>query len=231
MTPPTHKAPPRPPTSAFVVDGSESTDKRTQAAAQAVREALDRAGMRHETVVARDVDIGSCTGCFGCWIKTPGECALGGPSIAIARSCVANDLLVLVTPVTFGGFSYQTKKLLDRTVCSLVLPFFTRVDGEVHHPKRYAKLPELVGVGTLPSADEEAQRVFETMIGRNARNLHSRRWAVEVVVGDPGADEVAPVVDALLARAGVTPSRRPSGDAPRSDWEYTLAPMTREVAR
>jgi multimeric flavodoxin WrbA len=220
----------RPPTSALIVDGSRSTDVRTQAAAQAVRDALDRADMHHETIAARDIQIGSCTGCFGCWIKTPGECSLGGPSIAVARACVANDLLVLVTPVTFGGFSYEIKKLLDRTVCSLVLPFFTRVDGEIHHPKRYRKLPELIGVGTLPSPDEEAQGVFEALVGRSARNLHSNRSAVEVVVGDPTANDLATIADQLLARAGVTLPRHRTVDASPSDNRVPAA-VAQEMAR
>ena len=188
---------------AVILDGSGPADVRTQTAVFALREALDQAGIRHETYVARDLDVDPCTGCFGCWIRKPGECVFEGPTQQIVRLAVAADMLVIATPVTFGGYSYEIKKVLDRIVCSLLLPFFKRVDGEIHHPARYAKLPELVVMGTLPASDADAEAVFVTLVARNARNLHSKRTAVAVVSGDLNSAEFADAATSLLARAGV----------------------------
>jgi len=143
-----------------------------------------------------------CTGCFRCWINKPGECVLGGPSVDMARMAVASDLLVVTTPVIFRGYSYEIKKVLDRIVCSLLLPFLTRVDREFHHPARYPRLPEFVVVGTLRAPDAEAMSVYETLVGGNACNLHSRRPL-----------SLSP---ATPARAGLLPSQTTCSPAP--EW-------------
>ena len=167
---------------ALVLDGGGPSDELTRAAARAMVEALERAEVVHDTIVTRDIKIGPCTGCFGCWVRKPGECVFGGPSADIARMAMASDLLVIATPVTFGGYSYEIKKMLDRIACSMLLPFFTRIEDEFHHPARYPRLPNLVVMGTLPAPDAEATSVFETLVGRNARNLHGRRPAVAVAI-------------------------------------------------
>lgn len=204
---------PQPPRAALILDGSGAGDARTQAAAEAVRDALSRAGVSSETVVARDLDIDPCIGCFGCWIKRPGECVFDGPSQGIARKWAASDLLVVVTPVTFGGYSSELKKVIDRVVCSLALPFFTSVRGEIHHPLRYSKLPEFVALGTLPAPDADAQTVFETLVARNALNMRSGMSASAVVCGDPTPAELATVASELLERAGVVGASGESGGA------------------
>ena len=219
------------PRSALIIDGSGPADGRTQVAARALEDALEHARLDHSTVVARDLETGPCTGCFGCWVKTPGECIFGGPTLDIARTAIAGDLLILVTPVTFGGYSSEAKKVLDRIVLAFLQPFFTTIGGEFHHPARYQRLPEFVVLGTLPSADDDAQRVFETLVGRNAINLHSLRPGVAVAVGDPDASELAAVAHDLLARVGVTPARVAPPESAATHRPPTPTAVTQEVAR
>ena len=166
-------------------------------------EALCRAGLEYDIVPARNVDMSPCTGCFGCWIRKPGECVHGGPAADIARAIVASDIVAIVTPVKFGSYSYEIKKILDRVVCSMLLPFFERVEGECHHPARYPSPPTLVALGTLPIPDSDAASVFETLVGRNALNLRCM-YSVTVAAGGIRPGELALAADALLARAKQT---------------------------
>ena len=154
----------------------------------------------------------------------------GDSSVEIARTAISSDLLVLVTTVTFGGYSYEIKKVLDRIVLAMLLPFFTKIEGEFHHPARYPTLPELVVVGTLATADADAQSVFEAMVGRNARNLHSTHAAVAVVVGDPTTRRVAAIVDDLLVRAEAASSPGSTMAARQTETRFPPASATREVA-
>ena len=85
---------------------------------------------------------------------------------------IGSDLTIYLTPITFGGYSSALKKAVDRAIC-LVSPFFTHIDGEVHHHARYAHYPALVGVGVLPAPHPDQEQIFRTMIGRNAINLHA----------------------------------------------------------
>ena len=68
------------------------------------------------------------------------------------------DLRIFVTPIVFGGYSYELKKALDRQIGTL-LPFVKKEkNGETHHPSRYDKQPRfvVVGVSASPDADSEA---------------------------------------------------------------------------
>ena len=79
---------------------------------------------------------------FGCWVKTPGQCVQDDPAREVARACARADLVVLFTPVTFGGYSSELKKAIDRSIPNLS-PIFIRIRGETHHPCRYASRASL----------------------------------------------------------------------------------------
>jgi len=129
----------------------------------------------------RDIPLAYCQGCFECWIKTPGLCKTDGDAgREITGAIIGSDLMVILTPVTFGGYSSEIKKALDRSIC-MVSPFFRRVGGEVHHRKRYRRYPALAAVGVLRESDEEQERIFRVLVERNALNFDSPATAVCVL--------------------------------------------------
>ena len=141
--------------------------------AEAVAGELSVQGWQAETIVLREKKIALCTGCFGCWVTTPGVCVIDDFGQEAARMAIQSNVLIYLTPVTFGGYSFELKKAVDRFACSMLLPFFKKIDGEIHHKARYQPLPSLIGIGVLPGPDEEAERIFTTLVERNAVNLHS----------------------------------------------------------
>ena len=157
----------------------------------------------------RDVPLAYCQGCFECWINTPGLCKTDGDAgRRITGAMIGSDLMVLLTPITFGGYSSEIKKAMDRSIC-MVSPFFRRVGGEVHHRRRYRRYPALAAVGVLHEPDEEQERIFRTLVERNALNLYSPATAVCVlpagapspVVRDRLATSLEPVLSRLAGRA------------------------------
>jgi len=163
---------------------------------------LEEAGASVQRLALGELAIGGCLGCFGCWVKTPGECVLDDDGRRVAREVIQSDLTAFVTPVTFGGYSSTLKAAVDRLI-PLGSPFFRRIAGETHHRPRYARYPRLLGVGTLPEADAEAAELFCALVGRNALNLHAPEHAAGVLAeagdrADPGA-----TLRPLLARVGV----------------------------
>jgi len=119
-----------------------------------------------------DKNIAYCMGCFGCWVQTPGECVIKDYEETIVRKMVHSDLIIYITPIVFGGYSSILKKALDRQI-SRVLPYFTKIDGEVHHKKRYEKEQSLLGIGILDNPDAEKEEVFKTLVARNSINMWS----------------------------------------------------------
>jgi multimeric flavodoxin WrbA len=171
---------------------------------RAIREAVEN-GSRAKgwNVTVFDLDgmtIKPCRGCFACWLKHPGTCAIKDDEEPILKAMVASDVQVWITPVTFGGYSAALKKALDRFI-PISLPFFTRRQGEVHHPLRYEKRPSLLALGTVPSPDAEAERIFHGLVRRNAINLDAARADSRVFHEGAAAAEIAGRVKELLDAA------------------------------
>ena len=139
-----------------------------------------------ESILLHERKIAPCMGDFGCWEKTPGVCILKDDALQVAKTVINCDLIMLLTPVTFGGYSSQLKKALDRLIC-LMSPLFMKIKGEYHHRKRYSRYPMLMGLGVLKTPDVDSERIFKTLVTRNAINLHAPQSAAIVV--DRSLDE------------------------------------------
>lgn len=187
---------------ALILDGSRPGDAAAEIVRGAAGVELSALGWRVEVLTLSRMQIGTCTGCFGCWTRTPGICVQDDDGREVARKAALSDLLVLLTPVTFGGYSSVLKRGMDRLPSNLS-PFFTRIGGEVHHKPRYPRVPRLLGLGLSPTAEEEEACLFRTLVARNAINMHSPGNAAGVFVGATPEDAPAGV-RALLQEAGVT---------------------------
>lgn len=188
---------------ALVLDGSREGDSLTPVAVLGMTSALAGRVDFVELVKPRELAIAPCAGCFGCWTRTPGECVIKDDARDVVGSYVGSDLVVYVTPVTFGGYSSELKKLLDRIILSVLDPRFTVVGGEVHHRLRYRRFPKTVGFGTLPSPDPEAERLFARLVARNGINAH-QRFDVEILAGVTDPVSARRSAERLLDRAGVS---------------------------
>ena len=156
------------------------------------------------SVTAFDLDlmtIKPCRGCFACWLKHPGVCAIKDDQEEVLRAWVPGDLHVWITPVTFGGFGSGLKKSLDRAIPN-ILPFFIRVGGEVHHPQRYERRRRFLALGTLPAPDAEAERIFHGLIRRNALNLGSVATESGVLYEGTAKEALSGRVHELMAAVG-----------------------------
>lgn len=86
--------------------------------------------------VAEGVDPKQCIGCFSCWMKDPGKCALVDgfeENGALLGKC---DEMIYICRCTYGSISPFVKMVLDRSI-SYVHPYFVMRKGEMHHKRRY----------------------------------------------------------------------------------------------
>jgi len=159
-----------------------------------------------------DIQIADCAGDFNCWLKTPGVCSINDANREIATAIVQSDLLVFLTPVTFGGYASELKKAVDHIIQD-ISPFFESVTGESHHEKRYGRYPRLIGVGLADRADDEAARVFRTVVARNALNMQSDRHASGVL--HPGLGQEGIETEAVRLLDAASPTARETGGVQR----------------
>jgi multimeric flavodoxin WrbA len=150
----------------------------------------------------RDLKMADCVSCFGCWLKTPGICVINDDAIEIAQKMPLSDLIVYVTPIVFGGYPYELKKMLDRQI-SGILPFFKNVNGELHHPQRYEKRGKLAAIGVLPEPDPASEEIFSTLLYRNSLNKQATGYATTVVYGSDTQERVKAKIDLLLTQLEV----------------------------
>ena len=62
------------------------------------------------------MNLSYCRGCYTCWFKTPGVCAIEDDMTEIRAETDKADLVILASPVYVDGFSAQTKVFLDRII-------------------------------------------------------------------------------------------------------------------
>jgi hypothetical protein len=185
---------------AVLLDGSVQDEMGV--ARDAAAEHLRSSGYQVETVRLKDQDIADCTGCFACWTRTPGRCVIADDGIAVASMMAASDVMVLLSPITFGGYSYHLKKALDRSIGNL-LPLMRTFNGEVHNYRRYGHRQRLIVVGLLPARDGDSQGVFSELAERNSLNLHPTGWAMALTFSDERPELAGIAVKEAMIKAGV----------------------------
>ena len=187
-----------------ILDGAGVSDTDLSPVLDALSGALQADGAQIETFPLREMKLAHCLGCFDCWIKTPGVCVEADAGREIAKAIVRSDVTVLFTPVTFGGYSPDLKKMVDRFV-QIASPLFRMDHGEIHHPPRYAHLPRLTMVGVQRHPNEHEAHIFKTLAGRNAINFHPPSYAAEVVPATEGSDALRKRFESLLTRSDALP--------------------------
>lgn len=138
-----------------------------------LKKMLEDKGHHVESLLLRDMNIRYCTGCFGCWIKTPGECVAKDDSAAVCRAFIQSDLVVFASPVMMGFTSALLKKAHDKII-PLIHPYIEVQHGECHHRARYDKYPQMAVLLKLsPDTDEEDLAIISEIYRRDTINFHS----------------------------------------------------------
>lgn len=136
-------------------------------------QALNDGGAQVTTLTLREMDIRYCTGCWACWVKTPGECQSKDESSVVRQAVINSDLTVMAAPVVMGYPSALMKKAVDKLV-PIVLPYVTLVQGEVHHVARYPHYPRLaLLLEPEASTDAEDIEIISDLFSRAALNFQS----------------------------------------------------------
>lgn len=145
---------------------------------------LAQAGYETEVEVL-DGSLRPCMGCFGCWVRTPGECVIRDGMADINRRYMQSDAVVFLSPVVFGQCSANIKNVLDRTLPHM-LPFFEcRADGSTGHPPRYKRYPLVWMIGYGTDLEDEEIRLFLDITQK-----HRPEVGVAVCTGESDFDGV-----------------------------------------
>ncbi len=118
--------------------------------------------------------IGTCLGCFDCWVKTPGKCITKDDMDEILRKTILSDIVIYITDVLVGHISGKLKLIHDRTL-PLIHPYMDIYKGEFHHLRRYPKYPKigLVLIEKTQKIEDEVYSIIKNSYERLVLNVRS----------------------------------------------------------
>ena len=124
-------------------------------------------------VILRDMDLRYCVGCWGCWVKTPGECVTRDDGPQVCQAIIGADFMLWAAPVSMGFPSALLKKMMDKSI-PLIHPYIVVDQNEAHHRARYEHYPRLgLLIEKDSTTDSEDVRIITDCFSRTALNMKS----------------------------------------------------------
>lgn len=140
-------------------------------------------------------EIAHCTGCFGCWVKTPGECVMRDGIVRINRVSMGSDAVFYLSPVIFGQFSANIADVINRWLPNMLPFFMLRPDGSTMHPPRYESYPAQVMIGYGDAVSAEDAQLFADITKKHRSNACA-------FVSTPGVSIAKQLEGVSLSRTG-----------------------------
>jgi multimeric flavodoxin WrbA len=178
-----------------IVNGEPDASSAFDGYVRAFASRVAQHGHEVRELTLRDMNLHGCTGCFGCWLRTPGECAQHDDGAELCRTVITSDLVVFAAPMRMGYPSALAKRSVERLI-PLLHPYIELEGGEMHHRKRYERYPDVALIVSAGSdTDAEDLELTAELWGRIARNFKSRMtlFAVDDRSSQEVADELASV--------------------------------------
>ena len=125
-----------------------------------------------------DQPITACLGCWICWLKTPGKCAIKDQMAESYRDYVNSDTIILLMDTAQGFINHQAKAFLDRTIPHYH-PYIEIVAGECHHIARYQSYPDLIFYYDQEGLTDLEEQVVEDYLYRTAYHFRSKAYRIK----------------------------------------------------
>jgi hypothetical protein len=93
---------------------------------------MHESGAEVELFYNDKLKVKPCTGCFNCWLKTPGVCSHKDDMAWLLPKMRDADVMVYATPVYSYGMNGEMKNLMDRMI-AIAEPFMEVVGGRPRH--------------------------------------------------------------------------------------------------
>jgi multimeric flavodoxin WrbA len=167
---------------AVIFDGSEKDSDVLSPISQEICTALEQAKWITHKIPLCEKVISPCCGALSCWVRSPGRCLMPGDAQDLAVLEVHNDLMIFLTPIVFGGYSAELKKMVDHLIQN-VSPYFMNIRGETRRKARYPFYPRFMAVGYQSSPDLESEQIFKALFQRNTLNFYPSHSASCVING------------------------------------------------
>jgi multimeric flavodoxin WrbA len=155
---------------------------------------LEAKGNQITHILLRDLLLKYCTGCWGCWVKTPGKCQSDPASQKMDEAVINTDFVLWASPMKMGYPSELLKMAMDKHL-PLIHPYMVVDQFEAHHQKRYVNYPRLgLLIEKEPSSDELDLQIVTQLFQRTALNFKSRLY-FSLTTENPASELVEKIMD------------------------------------
>lgn len=118
-----------------------------------------------------------CIGCFGCWIKTPGQCVLKDGYDNMGELLSQAEKLTIISQCCYGSYSPFVKNILDRSIPWL-LPFFKTKNNETHHKCRYKNHIQLAVHFYGENINAGEKKTAKELVKANCVNFYAKSYDI-----------------------------------------------------
>jgi len=183
---------------ALILNGSLGHQTHLKTIQDILEDELANAGWESESLILHRLKVGTCIGCFKCWDMTPGICFQDDQGREINKNAISSELLVFLTPLTWGGYSSELKKAVERML-GLLHPDFIKIKDSYRHRKRYDHYPSVLGIAVARGEkDSEEEQIFKTLIERHSLNWHTPKQKAEVFLDKDEDEKIRESIKKLL---------------------------------
>ncbi len=182
---------------AAIINGEIETSSEIGVIIRCLESLLASSGYAASVTTLREKHMEPCKMCKSCSVTTQWSCGHGDDWAAVAQSAINADLLVLISPISFGCHSSLMKSFLDRLLYNLSPNYMRSQTGPA--PGRHSHyLPRLCIIGLISTEDAEQEATFKELCRRNGLNFGSLRCNSAVLSGLPTPRVIGALVNELL---------------------------------
>ncbi len=160
-----------------------------------LKEKMVQRGEEFSYFELRDMKILPCRSCGACAFKSPGKCIFKDDMHEILHKLANSSAIIMLSPVTFGGYSSTLKKAVDK-FAQMALPSYKVKNGHMVHPARYGS-KILIGIGVQGAASEDREKSFKRLVENNGLNMQSEHKAI-VLNSSVDTEKIKQDIDNLL---------------------------------
>ena len=154
------------------------SDDKKQTIGKQVYELIKQKGVETEYISTVGLNIKPCYSCGACSTKTNGKCILEDDMEPILRKLIHADKIIYATPVTWGTYSSDIKKILDRTAIIGDSHYYVK-KGELIKGMR-SNIKHMYAIGVKDNCSSEERDDFATLLHENIKimNINGKAFVV-----------------------------------------------------
>lgn len=135
-----------------------------------------QSGQKDTVIISDNGKIHPCICCFGCWIKTPGQCVIkdGYDNMGLLHSKCGR--IIIMSQCFYGSYSPFVHNVLDRSLPYL-LPYFETKNSETHHTCRYDN-KSIITVYFYGKISDKEKETAKKLVQANGINHHAKKTEV-----------------------------------------------------